>query len=100
MPVSNVHRKSPVSIAVSMALLAAAATSAMAAERAGAAAENVDAQDPAQQDASATPPDAKQVKSKADQTDQSADEALETVTVIGVRQSQIRAIEVKRLAPS
>src|SRR5579862_1418927 len=47
--VSNVNRKHPVSIAVSMALLAAAA-SAVAAESAGAGAENAAAGSPAQQD--------------------------------------------------
>jgi TonB-dependent receptor len=71
--VSNVYRKHPLSIAISMALLAAAATSAKA--------QNAGAQGPAQQ---AGP---------------TADE-LQEVTVTGVRQSQIRAIEIKRLAPS
>jgi len=79
--VSNVYLKHPVSVAVSMALLAAAAAaSAMAAEPTGAPAENAGAQRPPQQD---------------------ADESKElTVTVVGVRQSQIRAIELKRLAPN
>src|SRR5215469_5548657 len=88
-PVSHVHRKHPVSIAVSMALLAAAATSAMAAERTVAPAESAEAQEPAQQGTG----DAG--------THQRATEAqLETVTVTGVRESQIRSIEVKRRAPS
>src|SRR5580698_1213893 len=89
-PVLNVHRKHPVSIAVSMALLAAAATAAMASEQTVA---------PAQQDVPTPPappaPDAKKAKS-----DEAAKEADETVTVVGVRQSQIKAIEVKRLADS
>ena len=72
----NVYRKHPVSIAVSMALLAAAATAARAAEP-DAAAENPETQNPAQPDAA----------------------EVDTVTVYGVRQSQIRAIEVKRKAP-
>ena len=104
--VSNVHRKHPVSIAVSMALLAAAA-SVMASESTGAPAENAGAQGPAQQDVSATPsPDAKKAKSGVagagtDAGAKDADELKESiVTVVGVRQSQIRAIEVKRLAPS
>jgi TonB-dependent receptor len=88
--VLNVHRKHPVSIAVSMALLAAAATAAMASEQTVA---------PAQQDVPTPPappaPDAKKAKS-----DEAAKEADETVTVVGVRQSQIKAIEVKRLADS
>jgi len=69
-PVENLHRKRPVSIAVSMALLAAVATSARAAE-----------------------PDA-----PAGTGGDALDEP--TITVYGVRQSQIRAIEVKRQAPS
>ena len=77
---SNVYRKHPLSIAISMALLAAA-TSAMASELTSAAAENAGAEGPAQQ---AGP---------------TADE-LQEVTVTGVRASQIRAIEIKRLAPS
>ena len=72
----NLYRKHPVSIAVSMALLAAAATSARPAEPD--AATTAESQDPAQPDAS----------------------EVDTVTVYGVRQSQIRAIEVKRKAPS
>jgi len=98
--VSNVHRKHPVSIAVSIALLAAAAQSALATESEGAPTQNAGAQGPAQQDATTPPsPDAKKAKSGAGSAE--ADEkALETVTVIGVRQSQIKAIEAKRLAPS
>jgi TonB-dependent receptor len=66
--VSNVYRKHPLSIAISMVLLAAAA-------------ENAAAQGPTQQPGP------------------TADE-LQEVTVTGVRASQIRAIEIKRLAPS
>src|SRR2546423_10725516 len=99
-PVSNVHRKHPVSIAVSMALLAAAATSAMASERTDAPAQKAGAQGPAQQDVPTTPsPDAKKAKSRTDGAG-TDEEALETGTVVGVRQSQIRAIELKRLAPN
>ena len=94
---SNVHRKHPVSIAVSMALLASMATSAMASPGAGAPTDNMGAQGPTPQDAAATSSaDAKKAKS------QSADAeapTLETVTVVGVRASQMRAIELKRLAP-
>jgi TonB-dependent receptor len=79
-----------------MALLAAAATSALASENTSASAENAGAQDPAQQNGPATPSaDAKKAKPGT----LSADE-LQEVTVTGVRESQIRAIEVKRLAPS
>ena len=90
----NIHRKHPVSIAVSVALLAAAATAAMAADQPGAPAENAGAQ----QDVPATP--APPLDIKKAKSDQAAKEADETVTVVGVRQSQIKAIEVKRLADS
>jgi TonB-dependent receptor len=90
--VSNVYRKHPLSVAISMALLAAAATSAMASESTNAPAQNAGTQDPAQQVGPTTPaPDAKNAKE--------ADE-LQEVTVTGVRASQIRAIELKRDAPS
>src|SRR5215813_5782730 len=99
--VPGAHRRHPVSFAVSMALLAAAA-SAMAAEPTGAGAESAGAPDPAQQDVPATaPPDAGKGKSRAGDTgtDEGARQAdLETITIVGVRESQIRAIEVKRRA--
>jgi TonB-dependent receptor len=88
--VSNLHRKHPVSIAVSMALLSAVAASALAAPRAGAAGDNSGAQASAAQDVPATPAP----KSKGDETEQ-----LQTITVTGVRASQLRSIELKRLAP-
>jgi len=59
--VSNKYRKHPGSIAVSIALLAAAAASAMAAESTGAPADNAGAQGPAKQDAPAASPDARVV---------------------------------------
>jgi len=75
-----------------MVLLAAAATSAMASEATSAPAQNAGVQDPAQQDGPTAPsPDAK----KAQLSDE-----LQAVTVTGVRQSQIRAIELKRDAAS
>ncbi len=88
---SNIYRKHPLSIAISMALLAAAATSATASEGTG-----TGAQDPAQQNGPTTPaPDAKKAKSAGPDENE-----LQEVVVTGVRQSQIRAIEIKRLAPS
>src|SRR6266702_741408 len=93
----------PLSLAISMALLAAAATSAMASESTNAPAENAEAQGSTQQDGPATPsPDAKKAKSGSAGPDAGAKEAddLTEITVTGVRESQIRAIEVKRLAPS
>src|SRR6185437_11652650 len=99
-PVSNVSRKHPVSIAVSMALLAAAAASAAASGSKAAPVEDAEAASAAQQDGPTAPsPDHKKSKPGAGGAVPEA-EALETVTVIGVRQSQIKAIEVKRLAPS
>jgi TonB-dependent receptor len=68
-------------------VLIAAAASAMASEQISAPAENAGADDPAQQSAPTTP--------KAKDADE-----LQEVTVTGVRASQIRAIEIKRLAPS
>ncbi len=102
---SNLYRKHPLSIAISMALLAAAATSTMASEGTGTPAENAGAQDSAQQDGPTTPsPDAKKPKSGTGSTGPDAgakdSDELTEITVTGVRQSQIRAIELKRLAPS
>jgi TonB-dependent receptor len=104
-PVSNINRKHPVSVAVSMALLAAAAAAAVASEHTSASAENAGAQDPAQQEGpTPTSPDAKKTKSGTgsagpDAAAKAADE-LDEITVTGVRQSQIRAIELKRRAAS
>src|ERR1700761_6038114 len=75
--VSNVNRKHAVSIAVSMALLAAAAASAAASEAEG----------PAPADQSTTP---------APDTGKSRVVEESTVTVYGVRQSQIKSIEANR----
>jgi TonB-dependent receptor len=85
--VSNAHRKHPLSIAISMALLTAAAAPAWA--------DTTAVQEPAPKGAATTSPDAKKA-----QTDTPDIGALSDVTVIGVREAQIRAIEVKRLAPS
>jgi TonB-dependent receptor len=79
-----------VSIAVSMALLAAAAAAATASEVTGAPAENVGAQGPAQSGTDSAGTDVGPVQKSQ----------LETVTVTGVRVSQERAIELKRVAPS
>jgi TonB-dependent receptor len=92
--VSNLHRKHPVSIAVSMALLSAMAASALASPRPGAPGDNSGAQAPAAQDATTTTVPANPATSKADSM-----EELQTVTVTGVRASQLRSIELKRLAP-
>ena len=91
---SNVHRKHPVSIAVSMALLSAMAATAMASSRTGAPGDNPGAQAATPQDAVTTPSPAPK---KTDGTEQTVQ--LETITITGVRASQMRAIELKRLAP-
>ncbi len=83
-----------------MALLTTAATSIMASEVTG-----PPAQDPAQQGGPTTPsPDAKKGKSATgsagpDAAAREGDE-LQELIVTGVRQSQIRSIELKRQAPS
>jgi TonB-dependent receptor len=76
----------------------------MASPRPGDPGSGPGAQAPASQDVAATPPsDAKAAKSKAGgngtgaQTEETVE--LSTVTVVGVRASQMRAIELKRLAP-
>jgi TonB-dependent receptor len=97
--VSNVYRKHPLSIAISMALLATAATGAMASDAASDGAENAGAQNVAQQNTPTTPSsDAK--KGKTVNGSAGPDDDLQEITVTGVRESQIRSIEVKRLAPS
>lgn len=85
------YRKQPVSIAVSMALLAIAAVSARASEGAAAPADdgNAPSQTAARPDAPATPsPDGKDTGT------------LESIVVTGVRASQIRSIDIKRQAQS
>src|SRR5215467_16324146 len=62
-----------------------------------------DATAPAPAPATTTPsPDAEKPKAGTDSagTDEGTKPGLETITITGVRQSQERAIEVKRLAPS
>src|SRR5262245_5026125 len=105
--VSHVHRRHPVSMAVSMVLLAAAATatSALAAESASAPAQEAGAQGSPQQGATTqAPADAQKAKPAGDAAGPEpglpkAGE-MEEVVVVGVRQSQIRAIEIKREAPN
>ena len=106
-PVSHEHRRHPVAIAVSAALLAAAATAtpSLAAERAGAPPQDVGAGDAVQQGVSTpAPADAKKAKAAGDAAgpEQGPVKAgdLEEVVVVGVRQSQMRSIEFKREAPS
>jgi TonB-dependent receptor len=75
-----------------MALLAASAHSATASEQTSVPAENAGSQDAAQQVGPTSPaPDAKKNRDS---------EQLQELVVEGVRESQIRAIAAKRLAPS
>ena len=95
---SNLHRKHPVSIAVSMALLSAMAATATAAPGTGAPVDTPEAQAVSPQDTATTPspkskPKPGEVASGGEQT------VLSTVTVVGVRASQMRAIDLKRFAP-
>jgi TonB-dependent receptor len=88
-----------------MALLAAVATSATAGPRPGTAPDAAGPQTAAPQDASATPAaDAQKAESrkKGAGADKDARNAvsLSAVTVVGVRASQMRAIELKRQAPN
>ncbi|OOG55752.1 TonB-dependent receptor [Rhodanobacter sp. B05] len=101
---STVQRKHPLSFAISMSLCAAMATSAMAAPRPGVQADSPGTQAATAQDASATPStDAQKAKSRTDGTGtvKGTRQAvnLSAVTVVGVRASQMRAIDVKRQAP-
>ncbi len=91
-----------------MALLAAMATSAMASPGTDAPAASPDTQGSTSQDAAATPSsNAKKAQSEAagtgtgTGTGTGSEQAVElsTVTITGVRASQIRAIELKRMAP-
>jgi TonB-dependent receptor len=72
--VSTIHRKHPLSVAISMILLAAAASAATASDSG--------------------------TGSAGPQTTAREADDLSEITVTGVRESQIRAIELKRLAPS
>jgi TonB-dependent receptor len=94
--VSNVHRKHPVAIAVSMALLAAMATAAMASPGTGDPAASPGTPGATPQDAATTPPAAVD-NGKPKPGEQPIQ--LETITVTGVRASQERAIDLKRFAP-
>lgn len=89
------HRKHPLSFAISMSLFAAVSTSAMAS---GAQADNPTAQTTAAQTTPTTAPDANQAKPKTPGTKNATN--LSAVTVVGVRASQMRAIELKRDAPN
>jgi len=94
---STVHRKHPLSFAISMSLLAAVATSAIASPRAGTQAGT----SAPQNTAAPASPEAGKAKSRAE-ADKEAKKAvtLSAVNVVGVRASQMHAIELKRDAPN
>ena len=97
---SATHRKHPLSFAISVSLLAAVATSAIASPLASAQADNQGAQASAPQDAPATQ-SANPGKTQSQGGDSGAGKEtaeLSEVTVVGVRASQMRAIELKQSA--
>ncbi|MBS0374728.1 MAG: TonB-dependent receptor [Proteobacteria bacterium] len=95
---SHLRRKHPLSMAISMALLAAAATSAVAGEPAGVLADNATPGNAPQ--GTTSTPDPRKPKSDSSGPAPKEIGELSDITVVGVRQSQIRSIEAKRLAPS
>ena len=99
---STKHRRHPLSLAISMSLLAAVTTSALASPPVGGQVNTSGTQAAASQDASATPsPDGKKALSGTQKSKQVKNAVtLSTVNVVGVRASQMRAIELKRLAPN
>ncbi|WP_233842653.1 TonB-dependent receptor [Dyella sp. 2HG41-7] len=89
----TLHRKHPLSFAISMSLFAVVATSAMASQPQGA----QDASASTTQNTSTPPsPDAKKAEDEA----KKKAATLATVNVVGVRASQMRAIELKKDAPN
>lgn len=100
---ATVHRKHPLSFAISMSLFAAVATSAMASPQTDGQANAPGAPAAAPQDAPATPAGAKKTADADAATTGKADKkavTLSAVNVVGVRASQMRAIELKRDAPN
>ena len=100
---STPYRRHPLSLAVSMSLLAAVATTAVASPRSGAQTPASGVPVTAPQNAPSSP-EAQSSASSTDGTDKDKAAkqavALSTVNVVGVRASQMRAIELKRSAPN
>ena len=97
------YRKHPLSFAISMSLYAAMATSAMASPPAGVQADSADTQTAATQgvpapDASQQQQDEKNKRKKGETGKADESNTLSVVEVVGVRASQMRAIETKRVA--
>src|SRR6185437_12179895 len=90
-----VHRRSPLSVAISAALFAVVATSAATTPQAA-----TQTQDPSGQ-ATTQADQSKSKKTKAARTPENQNaQTLSVVNVVGVRASQMRAIELKRDAPN
>jgi TonB-dependent receptor len=87
------YRKHPLSFAITMSLFAAIATSAVADQPDTADAKSATAEAAAPPDASQKPADGTRPTKKGDDAD-----TLSVVEVVGVRASQERAIETKRMA--
>jgi TonB-dependent receptor len=97
------YRKHPLSFAISMSLIAAMATSAVAATPTGDPADKPDAQTAATQSAAAPDtsqqqPDTRKPPKKGETGTADEPNVLSVVEVIGVRAAQMRAIETKRIA--
>src|SRR6185437_732581 len=95
-----IHRKSPLSLAISASLFAMIATSAAASPQVGSQSGNPSAQAATTQTApTSDQAQAKKPKSGTTPENQNA-QTLSVVDVVGVRASQMRAIELKRDAPN
>lgn len=95
----NAHCKHPLSLAISMSLLAAMATPALASSG-GSVAVGRGAQTAAQSAAPQTPSNpAESKRKKAEEASQNTLTTLSVVQVVGVRASQMRAIQLKQNAP-
>src|SRR6185437_12429697 len=94
-----VHRRSPLSVAISGALFAVVATSAAASPQAAS-----QTQDPSGQATTQSAPASDQSQAKktrpAKKSESENAQTLSVVNVVGVRASQMRAIELKRDAPN
>jgi TonB-dependent receptor len=93
------YRKHPLAFAISMSLLTAMATSAIADSADKPDAQNAATQSAAAPDSTQNQPDEKKRVKKGDVAKSDEANTLSVVEVVGVRASQMRAIELKRLAP-
>ncbi|MBU6477433.1 MAG: TonB-dependent receptor [Xanthomonadaceae bacterium] len=93
-----VHRKSPLSLAITASLFAMVATSAVASPQATGQSESQPAPATSAQPAPASG-QTKDKKGKAKPEQDESTQTLSVVNVVGVRASQMRAIQLKRTAP-